>query len=356
MSHIGPNINSGNPYQPPRQQGQSAASGQAQAGHVGGGTGYVADGQLIQQALLARQLGELLLAPLIAYQHQMSPQELQLFLRNLLQLPQDIQQLFYQLATGRQTGVTKQLLQLLQQNPNISLEELQVILKEAVSGGEGKLMKLLQSANVPQGGNSQMMGELMTTLGQLGVQVANSPADALAMTVLMYIPWYPLAEQRRLTFTFEQPQGSQGEGESEEPADAAADAHLIMLLTTVYLGSFRIVVAPLPQNRLWIQLRHDQQAAAGAIGDIKTRFIQKLKENDLPPPEFQAGLRGAQAANGASEAETAGKSLPPDEVVRNDSLNIHSVGKVPLLVIHGAYLLARIIFALDADQDSAEKK
>ena len=135
MGNIGPNINPGGSYRPPMQQGQAAPV----PGSITHGAGQAQIPLVLtplQQAMLAKQLGELLLAPLLAYQHQMSPQELQLFMKNLLQLPADIQMLFYQLATGEQTAATQKLLALLKQNPKISMEELQILLKEAVTEGE----------------------------------------------------------------------------------------------------------------------------------------------------------------------------------------------------------------------------
>lgn len=346
MSNIGPNAGNPNPYlnQPAHQQ-QGVQQGQT--GNIGNTQNTQATPQQLLTHAAQQLLGELLLVPLMHYQAQgMNPQEVRLFFRNLLQLPPDIQQLFAQLATGQDGQQVKSLLQLLKAMPDIPLKDLQNLLQQSIKQGEGKMMDILQSTNMTQSGNSKMMGEMMSTMSKLGIQVASSPADALTTTMMLYLPWYPITAQQKMTLHFEQPKSEGGEGAGQNGEEA--EAHLVMLLETKNMGNARIVVAPINTQQILISVQSSDQIL-GLKPEVEAEVNEKLHQDHLSPPEYVwAGFSGQKATVLNNSPDTLKEEAVPSKTPNEDpQMAVHAVGKVPLLVINTAYLMARVIFRLD---------
>lgn len=304
-----------------------------------------------EQLQAAIILGQLLLAPLAAHQNALNPQEFSQFLKNLLHLPKEIQDFLTQLATGDQKQTVEVLKTLLQENPKlaVSLEELQNVLKTLTKDGENKLLQILRSSQTNYSGSSKSMGDMLSMMSQLSSRVASSPTEALTTTLLLYLPWHPLAENQKLTLYFEQPGSENEDGDGESGGESQEEPHLVLLVETNGLGRFKIVTVPLERTQLLFYIDHDAPALP-YLKPLHARLNTALTQAGLQAPDVVFKQRGVRPAvfeegnSGMSQKTLTDESPDTDD---KQSIAVHSVGQVPVLVVQGAYWVARIIFELD---------
>ncbi|MEB3286658.1 MAG: hypothetical protein VKJ04_04055 [Vampirovibrionales bacterium] len=382
MSQIGPGGSFQKPFQTntgQSQTGQSRTGGNfssaqnQNASAASSGNANTLPGQLpsLNPSQLAGLLGQLLLSPAAAQNASLSSLQLSLLLRSLFQLPSELQQFLAQVVTG-QTGTEEQqqlLRQLLQENPGLplNLEDLQSLLQQAISKNDKKLLQLLQSSNQAQAVNSQASanwGELLGVISQLKAQVGSTPLQSLNTTFLLYLPWYPLAAQQKLTLHFEAPKNKDKDGGEGEGADAsqADQSHLVMLIDTNCLGRFKILTLRLDRTQLMFHVEYDASALS-VIPSLEHRVSQALTKAGLPLPEFEWKQRGVSRhlfddstqplTSAQSQATDAAPPLgESDSQEREDkqAVAVHNVGQVPVIVVQGAYWVARLVFELDNQQ------
>ncbi|MGE0201338.1 MAG: hypothetical protein AB7P76_10265 [Candidatus Melainabacteria bacterium] len=354
MSSIGQNPFPGGNY--PRPGGQTpgdgapaGASGATPAAGAAGQTGQVGQPQGAPQAMT---YGANALAAMLQAQVSLSGIETAQFLKMLMRLPPDIQQLLAMMAGSEESagGPDSQWLQLLQQNPHLSLEELQQQLLTRTQDGTNQLVKMLTQPQ-PQGGRAgNGFCELMNTLTHLQAQIRESPAHALQQTVLLYLPWYPLAAQQnlQLQIAHHPHPGQDGENAETSGENDADVAHLILNLTTRTLGSFRVIIAPVSSQHLLMDIAHDALATTVLPG-IQEAMSTQLATRNLPPAEWLTHLRGSAGAPGHTAhnltEESPGGSAPAG--TQDKAIAVQTIGRIPALAVSHAYLFARLVFEAD---------
>jgi hypothetical protein len=206
---------------------------------------------------------------------------------------------------------------------------------------------MMQSSHQALSDNSQSMGELLSTMSKLSSQVKQSPAQALNTTLLLYLPWYPLAEQQRLTLHFEAPE-QEGEAKGGK-GEANQNAHLVMLLDTNQLGRFKITTLPLMPNQLMFHIEHD--AAVNTYqASIQHQLNKSLTGAGMLTPECEWKQRGISRHlfdDSTKALIQQDEALDSVERENKQSVVVHNVGQVPVQVVQGAYWLARIILEID---------
>ena len=287
-------------------------------------------------------LGELLLAPLIHQKAGMTPQETSQFLKKLLQLPKEFQELVVTLVEAQaQAPETKATVQqaaaLLQENPDIALESLQKLLATQAKHGQDKLMGLLQSARTAHTGSSKEIGEMLSTVTQLASQAAESPQKALATTMLLYLPYYPLQMGQKLEPWYEG-------GDEEESGGGGGGEMFVFMLETVHLGRFKASFSQLAPNQTAVQLEHDA-IAAPYLEALEAETQEQLAPLGLPAPVFEykqrAAAPGSHVGAGSVYSSTEEKSM---------QVAMQPMGTVSSWLTQTAYAVVRAIFELDGRQ------
>lgn len=328
MGSIGPNINPNFLQPKPNQAAGAAAPAEAAlpASIASGSPG-------MPSSILAGGLSPALLA-----QAGMTPEQLGLLLRNLLQLPKEISQLMAMLA-GTEGAITQEVLKaLVQENPKILLEQLQTLFKDNKEL-QGKLFKLLQGNPAMEIAARQSMGELLQAVSELVAKAGNSPTEALQMTIALYLPWYPLEAPQRFHMHFEQLESG---GESEESGNEG-DFQLVLLLDTLQLGGFKVVIGLLNQTQLQLIVEHEGQAAE-ALAAIEGRFKRDGLLANLPEPQF---IYQPRTSRKIADSPTTPETTSGEPTEKAQSMAVHPIGGVSFIVIHAAYLLSRLIFETD---------
>lgn len=336
---MGMNIGPGGPYQPPKPT-QPSQTGQANPNAPLGSQDEGPMGPSIPLPV-SRLVGELLLSPLHAQQTSMTSVELSIFLRSILQMPKEIQQLLAMLGQGEQKQVAVLLKQLLADNPGllINLTDLQNVLKKSVKDGENRLMQVLQSSQAGLTGSSKTMGDLIGLLGQLSSHVALSPTEALNTALTLYLPWHPLADQQRLNMQFQQ--GGDGEGEGQ-----GGDSHLVLLIDTNTLGRFHVLILPIQGLQVLLHIQHDPVFTQHE-GMLQTELDIAFVQNGLLKPDYAFKTRPESAVTASNEAPTEALTPPQALTESKQAVVVQPASQVPALVIQSAYIVARVIFELD---------
>lgn len=279
------------------------------------------------------------LSALFAGQQPMSPGQLMMLLRNLLQMPREMVQLMALLANLEQSTTQEILQKLMTEDIPVPLEELQQFLTTHAGKCQEKLLKLMQSSHMDWGGSGKDMGDLMTLLSQVTSQAKQSPADALQSTLSLYLPYYPLQGPQRFSLHFEDMEGGGEDGGAE-------NKQLVIFIDTITLGQFRISMATARrQTQLQILIIHDPLEPE-LLSEIETQVKQALSAENTLPPELLFQER-AGAAVRARQQPTS-----PDASQKNDkpAVAIHPSEGISISSIHAAYVLIRVILDIDSRQ------
>ena len=153
-------------------------------------------------------------------------------LKEALNFPQDIEELFSRLMYKKTTEETiKNVLQ--QANQTINTELIREMLETNSKQSVDKLIKLFQQA--PGGTqNTEQLKEIMSLISQITPKKDSSPQEVVTNLVLLYLPWFPLAEKQDVEIRFEKHKNSEGE-DFEQTA-------LVVYITTINLGRFRVEI------------------------------------------------------------------------------------------------------------------
>ena len=288
--------------------------------------------------------------PLFEAQTGLNPDQLSLFLKNIFQMPNELQQFLAFFVTQDPTPTQEIIRSLLTQNPSIPLSELQKVLTQKVRQGELQLAKILQSAQMTYTRDSRQMGDLLSTVSQIGARAASSPANSLAMTMLLYLPWYPLSLQQKFHLHSGQDEDKNQEGQSSGGGDQGE--HLIMLIETNHIGRFRITASLLHVNQIDYHIQHGPEATAH-LADIEQRLRDAMKTQQLMSAVFEFDPRNPPSwtpeppppsrSSKAAAAETDGQ--PHDQ--HQPKVAMRALGGPSLQLAQGAYMLMRVIFETD---------
>lgn len=284
----------------------------------------------------------------------LNPAQMTQLLRNLLQMPKEMVQLLALLANVEQTATPELLKQLLTDNPAIPLDELQELLVKRLDQGQEKLLKLLQSSPLPFSESASELGELLKTVSHLMNTTGHSPVEALKTAVTLYLPYYPLNGPQQFSLSFE-PAG-------EEEAEGGSEGNpLVIYLETLSLGVFRIALSIVRQTCLYAVIEHDAPATP-MLPEFARQLTEAVLADGLPAPDLSFQIRDVSPLRaGVSEAtrvsplfdassiRTAVEALD-DRLSEKRAVALHPVGGVSALAIHLAYLVIRLLLALDDRQ------
>jgi hypothetical protein len=350
MSNIGPN------FKPPGQPLPSAGArpaGEAGQSPAANGPALPTGGNV---PLQAPGLAQAALAPLLAFENALTAEQLVLLLRNLLQMPKEMVQLLAMFAEGDPAAGQAILKTLLAEEIPVSLEALQQFVQSNADKAQDKLLKLLQSSQMPLTGSGKQMGELLGNLSDMAGKAGKSPMEALHTAISLYLPGYPLHPPQAFTLRFETPGG----GEDEE-SGAQQEDQLVLWIETIHLGHFKITIttgqppeAEQSSSRWQVWVEHDPVAAlnlpdlrdqvvtaAGGAAMVSLMFLPRSAATPARPPErpqtHPTVEHPAVSGNPAAESASGGRQ----------SVGIHPAGGVSAGILCLAYLLIRVVFELD---------
>ena len=256
----------------------------------------------------------------------MDVRQLATLLRELLSLPKEMQQLLAMLAFG-ESG-TAELAKMLK-DPSLQLivKQLQTLLGQNSKEAIGKLIQLTQNNALFFEGSNQLR-DILGLVQKLAVTAQTSPADALTTAMILYLPWLPLAEQQKLELTF----GFQEEDENNDKAECEV---LILFITTMNLGTFKITIMLNKDKSIDIEIESDQ---------IDAEVIKNIVA-DTNKTIDNSGLKSKVATITRKTAET--KSPKEMKADTNKSISLHPSGKISMVTINIGHSIAKTIFETD---------
>jgi len=245
--------------------------------------------------------------------------------KELLNFPKDIQELLATLAFGDNTPET--LLKLLDDpNAKVLISELQKIFTQNSKEVLNKLINLTQNNALFYEGNEQLR-DILGFIQKLVTIVQKSPADALAVTMLLYLPWLPLVEQQKLELGFQFEEESKNASNKEEV--------LVMFITTRHLGIFKITITVKNLYDIQIDIENDQLASS-SIPEITNLINKGLASYGLKTNIFAITRQNKESMNTNETPNTD-----------NPKITFHPSVKVSVIVINTAYNIAKVIFEFD---------
>lgn len=299
------------------------------------------DGVSIYATTTGLASGKAVLANFLAAS--LSPQETALFLKNLLNLPRDIQGLLMLLAFPPGPDRPETLKKLLEKYPdlNVTLENVQSFLGDHSKEGVQKLLKLIQGNQAAQMGDAKME-ELLKLTSQLTNKVQSSPMEALNTMMLLYLPWLPLVPPQKLETAFV-PSEEEGGG-TGNPDETSYN--LVLYIETNRLGKFKVSLNQSNQTQITLHVVHDA-IAQSHLPAMAAALAEKAGEDGIPKPEFLYELRTAPAALpiGPSMVEAGAEIANPVE--RGKKIAVYPADGVSIIVVTVAYSYARLIFETD---------
>lgn len=306
----------------------------------------------------------------------MTALESQLFIKNLLEFPKDLQALLMLLAfpedQTKPDAMKKALKKTLKDDPDLLLllENAQNQLGKASQDGVQKLLKMMgQSRMMGAGSGTPQLEEMFKMASAIQQQVNMSPVQALNTMMLLYLP--PLMVPQQIQFRFEPFQGD-GEEDGDSGGGSGAKYHLVMFMDTANLGKFKVSMGLEKSTQIMVLMEHDPQARR-ILQPLSKQVTTGVAEDGLPPPLFtymereqrtestliadeislEAELSASLSASLSKQLATAeAKALASDvngakAKPKDKKVAVYPHEGVSIVVVHAAYLLAKIVFQLD---------
>lgn len=184
-------------------------------------------------------------------------------IKELLNLPKDIEELFSFLVYKKVSAETLETL--LKQNQKLNTALIKQTLEENSKESLNKLLKLFQQA--PGGTqNTEQIKDILTLLSQVLPKKDASSQEILTNLTLLYLPWIPLAEKQDIEIRIEK-RKRQEDDESEQTA-------LVIYITTINLGRFRISIILSKDYSIKIEIENTENQAEQA--EQKTEYLEKI--------------------------------------------------------------------------------
>ena len=256
----------------------------------------------------------------------MDVRELSMLIKELLSMPKEIQQLLAMLAFGDASpeNVAKVFKDL---NLQALLSQLQGLIGKNSKEAINKLIQLTQNSALFFEGSHQLR-DIMGLLQKVAFTTQSSPADALTMALILYLPWLPLAEQQRFELDF-------GYKEDEKTGAKTDCEVLILYISTINIGTFKVTILLNSDKSLEINIESDQ---------LEEGIVKKLISN-VREELSSTGVKMKIEASTRKQPE----SKSPKEMKKetNKSLSLHPTGKISIVTINAGHTVARAIFAKD---------
>lgn len=258
----------------------------------------------------------------------MDVRQLSILIRELLSMPREIQQLLAMLAFGDQNSAA-QLAQMLK-NPDIQilLKDLQSLIGQNSKDVINKLIQLTQNNALFFEGSSQLRN-IMGLIQNVAQSVQASPAEALTMALVLYLPWLPLMEQKKLDLTF-----GFLEEEDENGDDSQCEV-LILFINTDHLGTFKITILLHADKTLDIMIEADKAAS-----DHLQKLVKDINEH--------ISTSGVKSKIATTTRKVPEKKTPKEmKSDTNKSISLHPSGKISAITVNAGYKIAKAIFTID---------
>lgn len=256
----------------------------------------------------------------------MNVKQLAALLRELLSLPKEMHELLAMLAFGENT--TGEIANKIK-DPTLQLiiKQLQNLLGQNSKDAINKLIQLTQNNALFFEGSSQLR-DILGLIQKIAVTAQTSPADALTMAMVLYLPWLPLAEQQKLELSF-------GFKEEEENSEKIECEVLILFIQTLNIGIFKITIMLNNDKSIDIEIESDK-IDAKVIENIVAATNKNLKAT---------GLKSKVATSTRKEAQY--KSPKEMKTETNKSISLHPSGKISMVTINIGHSIAKLIFETD---------
>lgn len=294
----------------------------------------------------------------------MTPAETGVFIKNLLELPKDIQALLMMLAFPDEQVTPETMKKMVKDDPEMALllQSLQQHLGDSTQSGLQKILKMMATARMAgAGGSNTPAEEMFKAASALQQQVHSSPVSALNTMMLLYLP--PLVMPQNIQFRFE-PAGP-GESDGEGQGGGGTKYHLVLFIETATLGKFRVAMGLERVTQITVMMEHDPQSRP-ILEPLEKALAVAVAEDGLPPPLFTYLERLPQkpmAADALCEDTLSNHSSEPIDSAGALAAQLETATRPPekpdkkvavfpnegvsILVVHAAYQLAKLVFQLD---------
>ena len=312
---------------------------------------------IVEQQFLVRTLDSLLAGGKLAGAQQspgapgLSQLETAVFIKNLLNLPKEIQALLLLLAQAQETPspqAAQKLKKLLEDEMEtlIPLETIQEVLTNKSQDAMQKLLKLLVGKRAGTAADGQSVEDVFKKVSSLQTHVQRSPVDALNAMMLLYLPPLILPQAIQITFRQDPPSAdSESESGGGEPG-----YNMVLFIETITLGKFKISLGLVDRTQVIIRVEHDA-VAEPVLPTVEKQLAASLADDGMPPPVWTPTRREPSPALASqAEPEDAPEQLtdtPGTEKTPEKKIAVHPGQGVSILVVHTAFLLAKLLFQMD---------
>ena len=186
-------------------------------------------------------------------------------IKELLNLPNDIEELFSFLVYKKISAETLETL--LKQNQKLNVD----LIKQTLEGNSKEsLNKLLKLFHQAPGGtqNTEQLKDILALLSLIVPKKEASAQQILTNLTLLYLPWLPLSEKQDLEIRLEQRKNQEEDDESEQTA-------LVMYITTINLGRFRISIILSKDCSIKIEIENIENSEKQK-DEKKAEYLEKI--------------------------------------------------------------------------------
>ncbi|MDD3594045.1 MAG: hypothetical protein PHX18_05400 [Candidatus Gastranaerophilales bacterium] len=263
----------------------------------------------------------------------MNNMQLNMFLRDMLNLPKDWLELMVKFSSGQNDtvsamlknlaatnnqGLSSEVLKLLQSNAKVDLLALAQLLKNNSGLLADKLLRLVNSSGLNQSNIAQMK-EIMLIGASLALNAQTNPAEFIRNIIQMYLPWLPLLppQQKDLEEIMEQA------GKKEKD-----NSQVLFYISTEKSGYFKIEIILLDEPEIFIT-----HIVEKADDEVKYKILDNLK-TIIKKHSLRAKFFFSQRAENSEE-----KPLQKQLYIVNSTDSMIGLSLIQLI--------ARVIFEFD---------
>ena len=232
---------------------------------------------------------------------------------------------------------------LLKTNKKLNTDLIKQILEKNSKESLNKLLKLFQQA--PGGTqNTEQIKEILTLLSQIVPKQEASTQEILTNLTLLYLPWLPLSKKQDLEIRFEKRKNQEEDDESEQIA-------LVIYITTINLGRFRISIILNIDYSIKIEIENfceEEQKNENKKEEYLEKILKEIKEQtrkDKINANTELLIREAKADEKSSILEEKKR-----EVI------ISPAKEVSPIVVITAQKIAKIILEMDEKNSLLKKR
>lgn len=255
-----------------------------------------------------------------------------LLIKELLDLPKEFEE-FLSLITY-DTIIAENLTDLMQKTANGSL--LMQNIKELLSNNSKEVLnKLLKLLNLASGNekNTEQLKEIISLLNKTVPSADAESREILTKAILLYLPYLPLLQPQNITFKVDDEKQEKQKSSSENVA-------LIIYISTINLGRFKIIIIINKDNSLAVDLENECQ-------DIDRLYQEQILNNTN---QEMLNNKIACKINFYTMKSREEKEFSEKE------MSICPISGVSPKIMMTAHLITKVIFELDENISLAENR